>query len=130
MGKKLLKLFAETWCFWLYWLCEGFLVAWQLTGAPASSKREMASRIVSGWLVAIWVMADARRRGHTMGYGLPALVFILWPIYAPIYLFETRGSRAFLSLVGFVGMMMVSCCLGVIVAIAAKVIAGDVRFLE
>ena len=45
--------------------------------------------------IALWVVADARERRHCRLYDFVSFVFFLWPVIAPIYLFQTRGLRAF-----------------------------------
>lgn len=44
--------------------------------------------------IALWIVADSQRRGRTMPYDFDSLVFALWPVVAPVYLFRTRGWRA------------------------------------
>ena len=78
-----------------------------------SRRAELVFGLVFALLIAMWVAADARRRQRQMGYGFPALVFVLWPIFAPIYLFQTRGIRAFLSLFAFVAMVFITAGIGV-----------------
>jgi len=55
--------------------------------------------LVAGYLmpasIALWVQADVQRGGRKMPYDFDSLVFALWPFVAPIYLFRTRGWRAF-----------------------------------
>jgi hypothetical protein len=45
--------------------------------------------------IALWVVADSKERGHWRLYDFGSFVFFLWPVLAPIYLFQTRGLRAF-----------------------------------
>jgi hypothetical protein len=45
--------------------------------------------------IALWIVADAHERGRSTSYDFGSLVFFLWPLVAPIYLFQTRGVRAF-----------------------------------
>ncbi len=51
--------------------------------------------------VALWLLADARRRQRSLPYDLGMLVFLSWPVSVPLYLFATRGWRAFAPLAGF-----------------------------
>jgi len=71
-------------------------------------------------LVAFWVALDARRRERGLGYGFPSLVFILWPVFAPIYLFQTRGVKAFWSLTLFVVTMLITVGIGAVIGAATK----------
>jgi hypothetical protein len=56
------------------------------------------SVLVAGYLmpasIALWVQADAQRRGRKMPYDFDSLVFALWPFVTPYYLFRTRGWGA------------------------------------
>lgn len=112
MAQKLINLFRETWFFWLYCICLGFLTGRETDANPMPPRVDLLSGLSFALLVAIWVTADARRRHRTIGYGFPALVFVLWPIFAPIYLFQTRGTRAFLSLLAFVATAFVTMGIG------------------
>jgi hypothetical protein len=49
--------------------------------------------------IALWVVADSQERDHWRLYDFGSFVFFLWPVLAPIYLFQTRGLRAF-SIIG------------------------------
>ena len=120
MTQKLIKLFRETWFFWLYFICLGLLTGRETDANPMSPRADLLSSLGFALLVAIWVSADARRRQRAIGYGFPALVFVLWPIFAPIYLFQTRGWRAFLSLFAFVAMFVVTIGIGVGIAMLTQ----------
>ena len=113
MAQKLIKLLRETWFFWIYAFCLGLLTGRETDAAPMPQRAEFFAGLAFALLLAIWVVADARRRQRPMGYGFPALVFLLWPIFAPIYLFQTRGARAFLSLFAFVAMLFLTASIGV-----------------
>lgn len=69
-------------------------------GTPA------ALALLAQWLlsssVALWILADARRRGSSLPYDTGTLFFIAWPVAAPVYLFSTRGWRAFPVLLRFI----------------------------
>ena len=74
------------------------------TGAPVAAIR--LDDVVRGWtfayLIAIWVVRDARRLDRSIGYGFPSLVFLMPPVFGPLYLFQTRGAKAVLSVMWFV----------------------------
>lgn len=48
--------------------------------------------------IALWVLEDARRRGQSLHYDAGSFVFFAWPVLVPIYLFSTRGWRAFAAI--------------------------------
>lgn len=41
--------------------------------------------------IALWIRADATRRGSSVPYDFDSLFFFAWPIAAPVYLLRTRG---------------------------------------
>jgi hypothetical protein len=41
--------------------------------------------------VSLWSVADARERMWTTVYDFGSLMFFLWPVLLPVYLFRTRG---------------------------------------
>jgi hypothetical protein len=43
--------------------------------------------------LALWVRADAAKRGSPLPYDLDSFVFVFWPVAAPVYLLRTRGWR-------------------------------------
>jgi hypothetical protein len=53
--------------------------------------------------IALWVSADARERRYRTPYDFDSLIFFLWPVLAPIYLFHTRGWRG----IGILGLFVV-----------------------
>ena len=48
--------------------------------------------------MALWVLADARQHQRSLPYDFGSFVFFAWPLVVPIYLFSTRGWRAFATL--------------------------------
>jgi len=71
-------------------------------------RAEMAARVAFPLIVSWWVLADARKRRRQLFYDYDTLVFFIWPFVVPAYLFKTRGARAFLTLLCFVGIWVVA----------------------
>ncbi len=115
MAKKLAKLLRDTWYFWLLFACLGFISGRHDGDLPMSGRGEFVASLAFAFFVALWVVTDARRRERPLGYGFPALVFFVWPIFAPVYLFQTRGARAFLTLLAFAAIFIVAVAIGVVV---------------
>jgi len=69
----------------------------QPDGMPAVSA--LAAYYLLPAVIALWVVADAQRRGWNNLYDFGSFVFFFWPVMAPTYLFQTRGLRAF-SIIG------------------------------
>jgi hypothetical protein len=59
--------------------------------------------------IALWTVADAQERGRSTSYDFGSFIFFLWPLLAPIYLFRTRGVRAF----GTIGLFFCACFAGI-----------------
>lgn len=79
------------------------MAAGALTGrAAAPGAGEIVVETLSGYVlggcVALWLLADARGRGFRWAYDADTLLAWIWPVAAPLYLFNTRGWRAFFPL--------------------------------
>jgi hypothetical protein len=53
------------------------------------------------WVIADWILSDARRIRYQLWYDADTFFTAAWPVLAPIYLFKTRGTRAFIPIVCF-----------------------------
>jgi hypothetical protein len=62
-----------------------------------------AERFALCLLIAAWINSDARMRCQGLCYDFDFFIYLAWPIPLLYYLFRTRGLRAFLTLLGFVG---------------------------
>lgn len=76
-----------------------------------------------GYLYAIgyWLHVDSRRHNFKWPYCRGIFLHLIWMFLVPYYLFKTRGVRAFLTILIFAGMYMVSLLIG---ALAAAVLIG------
>lgn len=110
----------STWQFWVYFLVVGFMSGRETETSRMSGAADLLVGLIFSLLVAFWVALDARRRERGLSYGFPSLVFILWPVFAPIYLFQTRGLKAFWSLTLFSAMMFVTVGVGAIIGVETK----------
>ena len=93
---------------WLYAL--GFAIASVLlSDAEGMSKRaDLASRMALPLIMASWVASDAQKRGRHLCYDYGSFVFFAWPVVVPVYLFQTRGARAFLTMLCFAGIILIT----------------------
>ncbi len=64
--------------------------------------------------MASWAISDARKRGYRVCYDFDTFVFCAWPLVLPIYLFQTRGARAFLTILCFLGICFTGMWFGMI----------------
>ncbi len=75
---------------------------------PVSGFVDLAAKITFPVLLMSWVYADAESRHRKLCYDYDTFLFFAWPLVVPCYLFQTRGVRAFLTLLCFVGMYLVA----------------------
>lgn len=92
----------------MLWLCA---IAFGISHGAApdgelSKRADLAFGVALPLVIASWVTADARKRGRDLCYDYDSFVFFL-PYIVPIYLFQTRGVRAFLTLLSFAGIWLV-----------------------
>ena len=116
MPKWLQGMFAPTLMLWLYALAFGVASAMRPDGSlPASA--EYVARASLALIISSWVISDAQKRQRRVCYGYDSFVFFAWPIVVPVYLFRTRGLRAFLTLLCFAGIWLVAMLAAAIVFI-------------
>jgi hypothetical protein len=106
MPKWLKEMVAPT---LMLWLCP---IAFGVTHAAApngevSKRADLAFRFALPLVIATWVTADARKRRRNLCYDYDSFVFFV-PFIVPIYLFQTRGVRAFLTLLSFAGIWIIA----------------------
>src|SRR5438067_2374643 len=102
MPQCLQRMIAPTVMLWLFAFAFGIASARGDRG-EMPKRAGLASSVALPLIVASWVMADARKRGRQLCYDYDAFVFFAWPVVVPVYLFQTRGARAFLTLLCFAG---------------------------
>ena len=99
---------------WVY--AAAYAIVLIAVGEPRTISAGMD--LISTWALALvistWVLRDARNRGRELCYDYGMFLFIGWPIVAPVYLFQTRGVRAFVTLLCFIGIwLLVGISVGV-----------------
>ncbi len=114
MPKWLQEMIAPT---LMLWFCAvAILVASAIgPGVRMPKRAELASSVALPLVLASWVMADARKRGRRLCYDFDSFVYFAWPVVVPVYLFQTRGTRAFLTLLCFAGIWLVAAFVAFIV---------------
>ena len=93
---------------WLYAGAHGVASAINPDGAGLPKQAELAASVGLPFVVALWVMADARKRGRQLCYDYDSFVYFAWFLVVPVYLFQTRGARAFLTLMCFAGIWLIA----------------------
>ena len=112
LTSRLGRAFLDTLFFWVFALVYSFIATRVSKTSPISPRIDVVVGLVFSLLASLWVAMDARKRKWPMGYGFPALVFFIWPIFATIYLFQTRGAWALLSLLLFAAMFFFFSAIG------------------
>ena len=102
MPKWLRGMIAPTLMLWFYMLATAATTVAHPDSFPPH-RVDMLGRVAFSTIIAWWVMADARKRDHRLCYDYDSFVFFAWPLVVPVYLFRTRGLRAFLTLLCFAG---------------------------
>lgn len=80
----------------------GYLL-FELVPSPAF---ETLSGALSSVLLAVWIAADARRRGVTPCYDFGFLCYLTLPIATPWYCFWSRGWRGVFTLLLLAGIWL------------------------
>jgi hypothetical protein len=93
-----------------YGMSIGALHSW--LGAPHGPLALLTwmAMLFLGSTMGLWVEADARKRGARWSYDVGSWILLIWPLVMPVYLFWTRGWRAFRAL-GWFLLMYVAACL-------------------
>jgi hypothetical protein len=118
MPKWLKGMVAPTLMLWLCAIAFGILY----TAVPYwefSERADLAWRIALPLVIASWVTADARKRGRTLCYDYEGFVFLV-PYIALFYLFQTRGVRAFLTLLFFAGIWLIAMSPVIVLAVVRE----------
>ena len=71
----------------------------------------LASHLLS-WIIALWVLADARQRRRPLAYDFGSFVFFAWWALVPIYLLSSRGWRGFIPLGWFILLYLAAVVVG------------------
>src|SRR6266542_817364 len=108
MPKWLQGMVAPTLTLWLCVVAFGVASAASPDGAELSKRADLASRVAFPLVMASWVLADARKRGRRLCYDYDSFVFFAWPVVVPVYLYQTRGVQAFLTLLCFAGICLIA----------------------
>jgi len=106
--KWLQGMIAPTLMLWLFAIALGVASVADPEGGDLSKRAELGARIAFPLVVSGWVMADARKRGRQVCYDYDSFVYFAWPVVVPVYLFQTRGARAFLTLLCFAGIWLIA----------------------
>jgi len=120
MPNWLQKMIAPTLMLWLLAVALGIASALGPQGGGMPKRAEVVSSAALSFVVASWVIADARKRGRQLCYDYDSFVYFAWPVVLPVYLFQTRGARAFLTLLCFAGIWFVAALFAAGISVARE----------
>ena len=123
--KWLQGMVAPTLTLWTLMIAWGVVSGLGPEGAEPPRAVSMLGKTVFSMTVAAWVMADARKRGRKTCYDFDSMLYFAWPVIAPVYLFQTRGLRALLTLLCFGGLWIVMAVVANVVGFVAMWLRGD-----
>ena len=107
---------APTALLWLFAFAYG-LATGVTPGRPRLTPHaDFVLSITFPFLLAFWVTTDARARHRVLCYDFDTFVYFGWPVVIPIYLFQTRGIGAFLTLLCFAGLWVFAWCVAIVVS--------------
>ena len=107
MPKWLKGMVAPTLMLWMCAIACGVACS-VAPDAHLSKRADLVSRVALPAVIAFWVTADAQKRRRQLCYDFDSFVFFFCPIIVPVYLFQTRGVRAFLTLLCFAAIWLVA----------------------
>lgn len=105
---------APTLTLWLYMIAFGVACGMSSDGTM-SWRADYVAQVALSLILASWVTADAQKRQLKLCHDFDSFVFFAWPIVLPVYLFRTRGVRAFLTLLCFAGIWLVAMLAAMVV---------------
>ena len=91
-------------------------------GAEQSSGLTLLSRFCLLWILGWWVLKDNQKYGMKFPYDFGLFLAAFWLVWLPYYLFKTRGIRAFITILSFIGIY-------ILMALVANFIASPL-FVE
>ena len=107
---------------WLYAIA--LVVATTASDGSLSWRADYASRLALPLILASWVITDARKRQRPLCHDYDSFVFFAWPVVVPVYLFRTRGVRAFLTILSFAGIWLVAMLVGFVIFHIRRVVSS------
>ena len=91
-------------CLWLYFVALAVSATLSSLRGDLPTGADLVARAAFPLILFSWVSADARKRGCQLCYDYDGLIFFLWPVLLPVYLFETRGWKVLWTLLSISGL--------------------------
>ena len=67
------------------------------------------------WIIGWWLEKDSRKNGVAWVFDMGLFLYIAWPLIILYYLFKTRGVKAFLIILTFIGIALGTYLLGAVI---------------
>ncbi|HEY6186067.1 MAG TPA: hypothetical protein VIW80_00205 [Pyrinomonadaceae bacterium] len=67
------------------------------------------------WVIGWWLQKDSRKHGVAWIFDMGLFLSIAWPFIMPYYLFKTRGMKAFLPILAFIGLYLGGYVMGAVI---------------
>ncbi|MBI3153554.1 MAG: hypothetical protein HYZ21_15580 [Chloroflexi bacterium] len=100
-----------------YLVTSASLAFYIISGRAISSASDGIYYVCLVWLLGWWLKEDYLKREEKWGSTMAVGVYIWWPLVIPLYLFKTRGVKAFVSILKFLVIYVGSFIVGVIIGI-------------
>jgi hypothetical protein len=66
-------------------------------------------------LIGYWLEKDSKRYGVKWMLDMGFFLYLAWPVIIPYHLFKTRGIKAFLTILAFIGIYIGTYLIGLLV---------------
>lgn len=73
----------------------------------AAGGAEFVGGYLLSWVIANWLLVDARKRGRRLCYDYDSFLFFAWPVIGLAYLVQTRRWRAALTIFWFLLIILI-----------------------
>ena len=83
-----------------------FLVAYLADGDTPSERFQVIASFGWSLLLAMWLVADARRHHHTPCFDFGLFCYLFLPLMVPWYCFWSRGRRGAMTLMAIIGLWL------------------------
>lgn len=101
--------------FVLLWnIANSLYIGLAIQPSPAFS---LLSTLCLFWIIGWWVMEDGKKHEADWIYGWGLFLYVAVWFIVPFYLFKTRSSKAFLTILAFSAIYFGSYILGIIVGV-------------
>ena len=91
-------------------------------GMQPSPVFQLTSTVAFGWALGWWIIEDNKRFRLKWVDNYGVFLYVIGWMIIPVYLFRTRGSKAFLPLLLFIGIYVGAFIFGIILAVVINIL--------